>query len=121
MRPGGWKKEGSAIRKRKFAVGGISGDAGQPGGAGRPWKSETDTRLVAAVQARAGARVDEAAGLLNSYYLWSGILSQADGTPGDPTFAMAVEQVGEAKRRLREFLSAVVWGWGGETQVARSA
>ena len=101
------------MRKRKFAVRGISGDAGrQPGGAGRPWKPEIDTRLVAAVQARAGARVHEAAGLLNSYYLWSGILSQADGTPGDPAFAMAVEQVGEAKRRLKQFLCSASFRCG---------
>ena len=106
------------MRKRNFAGGtqhgkrsvGISG-----------WKGEIDTRLVAAVQSRAGSRVHEAAGLLNSYYLWSGVLAQADETPGDPTFAMAVEQVGEARRRLKEFLSAVVWGWDGAMPVARSA
>jgi len=105
------------MRKGMFA-GHCGSDRKQVGGSG-VWKGEIDTRLVAAVQARAGSRVHEAAGLLNSYYLWSGILARADRMAGDSNWAMAVEQVGEAKRRLKEFLTKGVWGWGEGMGMAR--
>jgi hypothetical protein len=99
---------GVVMRKRMFATGGYGGEAGKRTETGQ-WKGEIDTRLVAAVHARAGSRVHEAAGLLNAYYLWSGVLEQAENTSGSPTLPMALDQVREAKRRLKEFLTEGRW------------
>ncbi len=107
------------MRKRTFARGGFCGEAGKGAGT-RPWKGEIDTRLVAAVQARAGSRVHEAAGLLNAYYLWSGVLAQAEKPLGNPTLPVALDQVREAKRRLKEFLTKSAWA-SDRTPLARSA
>jgi hypothetical protein len=67
-----------------------------------------DTRLVAAVQTRAGAKVHEAAGLLNGYYLWSDVLAQAARSHDESTLDLALPQVCAARRRLRQFLSSAV-------------
>ena len=107
------------MRKRMFATGDHSRGAG-PRASASPWKAHIDTRLVAAVQARAGSRVHEAAGLLNSYYLWSGVLAQAGRTPESPTLAMAFDQVCQAKRRLKEFLTDGPWA-SHPAPLARSA
>lgn len=64
-----------------------------------------DTRLVAAVQTRAGARVHEAAGLLNGYYLWAGLLDRAERLHDQRMIETAVPQVRRAKVRLRRFLT----------------
>jgi len=65
---------------------------------------DIDTRLVAAVQTHAGARVHEAAGLLNTYFLWSQLLAQADEA-GNRTLAReAMGEACKAKWRLRQFL-----------------
>ena len=62
-----------------------------------------DTRLVATVQARAGRRVHEAAGLLQSYYLWAHVMGHATQN-SSPSLPLAIREVSNAKRRLREFL-----------------
>ena len=63
-----------------------------------------DTRLVSAVQARAGARIHEAAGLLSGYYLWCEVLKRAIGRNDPSKAARALGQVCSAKRKLRQFL-----------------
>ena len=63
-----------------------------------------DTRLVATVQARAGSRVHEAAGLLQSYFLWSHLMGHATER-SSPSVSVATREVCNARRRLREFLS----------------
>ncbi len=67
-----------------------------------------DTRLVAAVQARAGARIHEAAALLNGYYIWSELLKRALNRNDKPKAAQALGQVCSAKRQLRQFLIPVI-------------
>jgi len=64
-----------------------------------------DTRLVAAVQARAGARTHEAAGLLNGYYLWATILADDGPQHSDRLNGDAQRQFTAARVRLRQFLS----------------
>ncbi len=66
-----------------------------------------DTRLVATVQARSGGRVHEAAGLLQSYYSWAHVMGHATER-SSPSLATATREVCQAKRRLREFLAAVI-------------
>lgn len=63
-----------------------------------------DTRLVAAVQMRAGARVHEAAGLLQQYYLWANLLAKAERIHDESKLKRASLQVSAAKSRLRKFL-----------------
>ena len=63
-----------------------------------------DTRLVSAVQARAGARIHEAAGLLSGYYVWCEVLKRAIRRDDQSKVAMALAQVCAAKRKLRQFL-----------------
>jgi hypothetical protein len=67
-----------------------------------------DTRLVSAVQARAGARVHEAAGLLSGYYVWCEVLKRAIRRDDQSKVAQALGQVCAAKRKLRQFLVPAV-------------
>lgn len=67
-----------------------------------------DTRLVAAVQATAGARIHEAAALLNGYYIWSELLKRALNRNDKPKAALALGKVCSAKRQLRQFLVPAV-------------
>jgi hypothetical protein len=64
-----------------------------------------DTRLVAAVQRSAGARVHEAAGLLNAYHLWAAVQARATWHRDGALAQEAEHQVSAAKVRLRQFLS----------------
>lgn len=73
-------------------------------GARLPSVTGIDTRLVAAVQTRAGARVHEAAGLLNGYYLWAKVLARAERLDDERMIQTALRQVRVAKVRLRQFL-----------------
>ena len=66
-----------------------------------------DTRLVATVQARAGRRIHEAAGLLQAYYLWAHVTGHATQN-SSPSLAVAIREVSNAKRCLREFLSPAI-------------
>ena len=63
-----------------------------------------DTRLISAVQTRAGARVHEAAGLLNGYFLWARLLARAERLHDQRMIETALPQVRKAKVRLRRFL-----------------
>ena len=67
-----------------------------------------DTRLVAAVQARAGARIHEAAGILNGYYIWAEVLKRALSRHDNSKAAIALGNVCAAKRKLRQFLVPAV-------------
>jgi len=67
-----------------------------------------DTRLVAAVQARAGARIHEAAGLLSGYYIWVEVLKRALSRKDDSKAAIALGNVCAVKRKLRQFLVPAV-------------
>lgn len=80
-------------------------DDGVMAGSRFPHRVKIDTRLVAAVQARAGARTHEAAGLLNRYHLWAAVLIGVR-RPADSFEVDALRQFNAAKVRLREFLSA---------------
>lgn len=77
-----------------------------------PWtesgaEAAVDSRLLAAVQARAGARCHEAAGLSQSYVSWAHCLHLA-ARRGDATaLEHARRQVAEARAQLRRFLSAL--------------
>ena len=70
--------------------------------------AKIDTRLVAAVQARAGARIHEAAGLLNGYYIWSELLKRALTRKNESKASLAFGQVCAAKLKLRQFLVPAV-------------
>ena len=70
-------------------------------------RARIDTRLVAAVQARAGARTHEAAGLLNRYQLWATVLADVGPRPAKGLNTDALRQFTAAKIRLREFLSGL--------------
>jgi hypothetical protein len=63
-----------------------------------------DTRLVAAVQAGAGARCHEAAGLLQGYYLWLKLYRMAVEHGADDVAEVA-EMFRQTKVRLRAFLT----------------
>lgn len=67
--------------------------------------ARVDTRLVAAVQKRAGARVHEAAGLLHAYYLWVNLLSQAERVRDESMIQTASPAVSASRARLRRFLA----------------
>src|SRR5690349_6043208 len=67
-----------------------------------------DTRLVSAVQARAGARIHEVAGLLSGYYVWCEVLKRAIGRNDPSKAALALGQVCTAKKKLRQFLVPAV-------------
>lgn len=64
-----------------------------------------DTRLVAAVQSRAGARVHEAAGLLQEYYLWVNLLARAERLSDQSLNELAFPQMNASRARLRKFLA----------------
>ena len=66
-----------------------------------------DTRLVAAVQRNAGAKVHEAAGLLNAYYLWTSVHARAGWQQDAKLVSEAFEQLTVAKARLRRFLAGL--------------
>ncbi|MEZ0268384.1 MAG: hypothetical protein ACAI43_26955 [Phycisphaerae bacterium] len=74
-------------------------------------RPEIDTRLVAAVQAAAGARCHEAAGLLQSYLLWARIYRTAQDTRA-PDEAEVGETFRQTKVRLRAFLTDGLLGCG---------
>ena len=74
--------------------------------------AQVDTRLIAAVQASAGARCHEAANLLQNYYFCVEACHCVTG-PGR-AIAPATEAwqaCNAAKVRLREFLGQRVYGW----------
>lgn len=73
--------------------------------------AEIDTRLVAAVQRRAGARVHEAAGLLNEYYLWAKLLARAEQRSDQSLAEQACPQVSASRARLRRFLIEPCFGY----------
>ena len=65
---------------------------------------ELDTRLIAAVQTRAGARCHRSANLLQSYYLCADAY-KAKMRKGDQNASWAARQrFQESENRLREFL-----------------
>jgi hypothetical protein len=66
-----------------------------------------DTRLVAAVQQNAGAKVHEAAGLLNAYYLWASVHARACLQRDAKLANEASDQLAGARARLRRFLSGL--------------
>ena len=66
-----------------------------------------DTRLVAAVQRSAGAKVHEAAGLLNAYYLWASVHARAAWQQDAKLAGEALDQLATARARLRRFLSGL--------------
>jgi hypothetical protein len=71
-----------------------------------------DTRLVAAVQAAAGARCHEAAGLVQAYYFSAEAcrrLASGGRRGGDAAHAQRLFQA--AKVRLRDFLAQRLLGW----------
>jgi hypothetical protein len=88
---------------------------------GDGWVDCLDTRLVAAVQAAAGARCHEAASLVQAYYFSSEACRRlASGHRGGATAAEARRRMTEAKVRLRDFLAERVLGWvGGGAGVRR--
>ena len=64
-----------------------------------------DTRLIAAVQSRAGARCHQAASLLHVYYMCADVY-RAKLHRGDHELARAaLGRLHECERRLRDFLS----------------
>jgi hypothetical protein len=84
-----------------------------------------DTRLVAAVQARAGARVHEAAGLLNEYRLTRELLRRANDRGDENARAEHRRQLRQTEYRLRQFLSsdltAPYWPGAADRQAGRAA
>lgn len=66
-----------------------------------------DTRLVAAVQRNAGAKVHEAAGLLNAYYLWASVHARAAWQQDAKLVNEASDQLTGARARLRRFLAGL--------------
>ena len=66
-----------------------------------------DTRLVAAVQRNAGAKVHEASGLLNAYYLWASVHARAAWEQDAKLANEALDQLTGARARLRRFLSGL--------------
>jgi hypothetical protein len=85
------------------------GEAGAPGGQSRAADEDQDsidTRLVAAVQAKAGARVHEAAGLLNQYRLTRELLRRAFERGDQNALAEHRDQFRKLKIRLRQFVSS---------------
>lgn len=67
-----------------------------------------DTRLIAAVQRRAGASAHLAAGLLQSYYYIVTLYRRLRAGPDPAAAAEAGRQVLAAKVRLRQFLLPAV-------------
>jgi hypothetical protein len=79
-----------------------------------------DTRLVAAVQAAAGARCHEAANLLQTYYMSTEayrVTSRQGNSPAAAAEARALCQA--AKVRLRDFLAERLLGWVSESPTRR--
>jgi hypothetical protein len=66
-----------------------------------------DTRLVAAVQRHAGAKVHQATGLLNAYYLWASVHARAALQRDNGLANEALNQLANAETRLRRFLSGL--------------
>jgi hypothetical protein len=66
-----------------------------------------DTRLVAAVQRNAGAKVHEAAGLLNAYYLWASVHARAEWQQDAELANKALDELAAARARLRRFLAGL--------------
>ena len=65
-----------------------------------------DTRLIAAVQTRAGARCHQAASLLHGYYMCAEVY-RAKQRRGDRELVQAaLGRLQECERRLRDFLTA---------------
>jgi hypothetical protein len=87
---------------------GHSGGGGVGGGGRRQWAAQAaprlDTRLIAAVQSRAGGRVHEAANLLQAYYGWNDELAAACATGDADAVAEAERAFRSAAVRLRQFL-----------------
>ena len=78
--------------------------ATSPRGGGNVWIPPLDTRLIATVQRRAGARVHEAAGLLQVYVNWADLLRRALAG-GDAAAAREADaEVRSATAGLRRFL-----------------
>lgn len=67
-----------------------------------------NTRLVAAVQARAGARCHQSANLLSTYYLCADVYRMRMGRGDASSSAEAWRTLKQAEQRLREFLTGSV-------------
>ena len=73
--------------------------------------SRMDTRLIAAVQSRAGgAHVHEAANLLQAYYGWADELAESRAAGDDAGAADADRALRAAAARLHRFLYAISVG-----------
>ena len=71
-----------------------------------------NTRLVAAVQTRSGARCHESANLLSAYYMCADVYQRRVGR-GDVSAADAARQtLKQVEVRLREFLTFSAGGYG---------
>jgi hypothetical protein len=70
-----------------------------------------DTRLIAAVQAAAGARCHEAANLLQTYYLSTEAFRMLSRRGQSPAADEARILCQAAKVRLRDFLAERLLGW----------
>ena len=92
------------------------------GGTGEGWVECVDTRLVAAVQAAAGARCHEAASLVKASYFSAEACRRFGAGRGDASGATeARRRMVEAKVRLRDFLAERVLGWIGNRSSERWA
>jgi hypothetical protein len=78
-----------------------------------------DTRLVAAVQAAAGARCHEAANLLQTYYMSTEACRVVCRRGDSPAAAEARALCLAAKVRLRDFLAERLLGWVTESPTRR--
>jgi hypothetical protein len=77
---------------------------------GLPLPSQMNTRLVAAVQSRAGARCHTSANLLQCYYFCAEVY-RVQLRNNDPVATEAARRgMQQAEVRLREFLTDLTWG-----------
>jgi hypothetical protein len=75
-----------------------------------------NTRLIAAVQTKAGARCHESANLVQAYYFRADVYRMQLRNNNVVAAETARRNVQQAEVRLREFLTEVSWpcSWGGE-------
>jgi hypothetical protein len=86
---------------------------------GLPLPSQMNTRLVAAVQSRAGARCHTSANLLQCYYFCAEVY-RVQLRNNDPVATEAARRsMQRAETRLREFLTEMTWN--GRSEEAREA
>jgi len=76
---------------------------------GLPLPSQMNTRLVAAVQSRAGARCHTSANLLQCYYFCAEVYRVQLRNNGPVAAEPARRGMQRAEARLREFLTDLMW------------